>query len=532
MTVEGVTHIIVGAGSAGCVLAYRLSERPENRVLLLEAGPPDRHPFIHMPKGVTELLKRPRYNWYYPVDRGPGVPSETWIRGRTLGGSSSVNGMMYTRGQVEDFDLWESLGNSGWGRADMLRAYKALETHEYNDPSLHGTAGPLRVSLHDEPTPVFDTLLTAMQEEGIPLDRDIGVTGKPGAGFMPRTIYRGRRVSAARAFLKPARTRGNLKIVTNVEVERLLIENGKAVGVAARHAGRAVTFRCEGEVILSAGALHSPKLLLLSGIGPADELRALGIEPVVDSPNVGRRLREHLMTYTYFRFSKNFGYTREVQGLRLIRNVLRYYATRRGLLSWTPMELAAFFKTAPERPRADALVTVSPILFNADEIRGSSLVGSDAGVTAFSYYLHPESEGSIKLTGSGPKAPLHIRPNYLSAPQDIAPSVAAFRALRRIFATPSLAPYGVEEIGPVAGATSDEEIVAYMRRGGKAALHTVGTCRMGNAAEDVVDTRLRVRGIERLRVVDVSVLPTLPQHTNGPAMAVGWRGSDFIMGRD
>lgn len=510
-------YIIVGAGSAGCVLANRLSENPAHRVLLIEAGGEDKSPLIRMPKGFGKLLLDPAHVWMFETDAQPNGKRETWLRGKTLGGSSSVNGMVYMRGHAADYDAWEALGLRGWNWEAMSQAFRHVEG-----------PGALHVSNHPESEPVCDLMVRCGTELGLAHADDLNRDDVERVGYAQRTIKDGQRWNAASAFLKPARSRPNLQVVTGTLARRIVFEGRRAAGIECSAGGQKITYRARREIILSAGALQSPVLLQRSGIGDGALLQSLGVDVVHHSPNVGRRMREHRCLNLQYRLKQDLGYNRELRGLRLTRNALRYLLFKRGPLASGSYDVGALIKTDPSLSRPDAQLLMAP--FSVGEITGSLALEREPGLQCIGYLLQPKSEGSIGITSPDPDAAPRITPNYFTHEEDRQGALRLYRRMREYFAQPALQTLLERETMPGQHVRSDDELMAAAQSHAYCGYHAVGTCAMDKSPEGVTDERLRVRGADGLRVVDCSVMPTIPSgNTNGPVSALAWRAADLIL---
>jgi len=522
-------YVIVGGGSAGCVLAERLSRDPTNTVVLLEAGPEDRSPFIHMPRGAAKLYSDPRHVWYFQT-RGHGdVPSETWIRGKMLGGSSGVNGMMYFRGQPEDYDGWEALGAHGWGWKRMGPAFRAIEGHELGEEGMRGGNGPLRISVETQSNPFSEAFIAAGEQLGLPRVADLNQSGREGVGYTSRTIWKGRRQSSARAFLSGARKRSNLRVVTGALVDKVLFEGTRAIGASATVNGARQEFHAGREVILSAGALMSPQILQRSGVGAATLLRNLGIPVVIDSPGVGEHMLEHRLLMMTYDIGVPHSHNAELRGLRLVSNVLRYYLTGKGPMASGYGTVGAYATVLPESATPDIEVLLSPAVAMPDA-RGNLVPDAAHSISLFGYPLRSRSEGRIAITSADPAQPALIEAGYLTDPYDCAVTLGMHRFIRRWMNHPLMAGMGVREREPTRSLESDDEILAAFRRIGQAGYHACGTCRMGDFPDAVLDSALRVKGTSGLRVVDGSIMPTMVSaNTNAPIMASAWNAAGMIL---
>jgi choline dehydrogenase len=526
-------YVIVGAGPAGCVLANRLSSDPKVKVLLVEAGDSDTNPLIAVPGGMGELLGDPTTMWHYPTRPfGPSQHVEHWVRGKTLGGSSSVNGMVYTRGQRADYDALARLGNPGWGWDHMLPVFRRIEDNELGASDVRGEGGPLHVSTVDASDPLLEDVIAAGTELGWRRSRDVNETDEQRIGYAMATIRDGRRHSAANAFLHPVIDRPNLTVALQTVVDQVLLEQGRrAVGVRGRENGRGVEALATREVILATGSIATPKILQLSGIGPADALRSAGVDVVVDSPNVGARLREHRVFLLQFRLAKDLGYNTLLSteaGQQAA--ALQYETTRRGPLAAPPCDIVAFFKTRPELDRPDAQIQIAAYSLLPLESGKPVQIEREPGMLCLGFILRPDSEGSIHLTAADPDAPLDIETNYFATEHDRTTAVDVFHAIRRLFATAPLAKRIAHETLPGDRVQADQEILDAGLAMGTPGYHAIGTCAMGPNDDDVVDPRLRVRGVTNLRVVDASVLPIMVSgNLNGPVSALAWRAADLIL---
>lgn len=516
-------YIIVGAGSAGCVLADRLSADGKSNVLLLEAGPADTSSFVHMPKGMAKLFSDPEKVWYIPTEATGDIPSEMWIRGKMLGGSSSVNGMMYFRGHPEDYNEWERLGATGWGWDQIGAAFEAIEN---KSPS--GGEQPLRISTNPNKTALTEAYIAAGREMGIPQVPDLNHADQEGVGYAPWTVGRGRRSSSAQAFLKPARIRPNLTVETGIMVDKVIFEGKRAVGVTGMRNGTASEYRTAGEVILSAGGLTSPVILQRSGVGHAEHLKSIGVPLIHDSPRIGMNLLEHRLLMMEYGLAQPISSNPEYRGAKAILNGIRYYLTRKGPLASGSYEVGAFVRTSPDLTRPDVEILMAPYSFgvNAD---GEVGINDGHGMHLFGYPLRSRSAGTIMARSADPMAPAIIRPNYLSDPYDQAVTIAMFRYMRRWLAQPAIASLLTEETMPGPSVETDAEIIDAFRTRGQAGYHACGTVAMGGP-DAPLDPQLRVRGVDNLRVVDGSILPTMVSaNTNGPIMAMGWRAAQIIL---
>ena len=514
-------YIVVGAGAAGCALANRLSGDPRNAVLLIESGPEDRTPLAHIPRGYARMIGATPYNWSYPVKRTGGRNEpETHVRGRLLGGSSSINGMVYLRGLAHDFDGW---GLKGWGWEDFLTAFRQIERHEFGADETRGGNGPLRITAHPFNMPLLDAVIAAGRELGTPTRRDLNAQGGDGLGYTPRNIWRGRRQSSATAFLKPIRHRSNLTVLTGATVDKVEFSNRRVRGVRLEDGELVSAGR---EVILCAGAIQTPKLLWLSGVGPGDKLRGLGLEVTADAPQVGANLSDHRILYLQFRVNRG-SCNREFSGWRLYKNVLQQTLLGSGPMARPAFEAGGYVRTQTTLAAPDARLLFGA--FTVDRSGDRLSMERSPGLTIAGYQMRPLSRGSIELASPDPREAPVISTNALDDPEDIRCSVEMVRYMRRMAQTNALAPFAPRETYIGADVQTDDEILDAWHRFSASGSHICGVCRMGNDPASVVDPELRVRGVEGLRVADISVFPDVPSgNTNAPAMALGWMAGGLI----
>ena len=521
-------YVIVGAGSAGCVLAHRLSEDPRCRVALLEAGGRDKNMWIHIPVGFAKTLNDPTVNWLFHTEpdektRNRPIPIP---RGKVLGGSSSINGMLYVRGHPRDYDIWAQLGNRGWSFDDVLPYFKRSENFERGADEFHGVGGPLTVSEQVETHPLCDALIKAAEACGYPHNPDINGASQDGFGYCHITVNKGRRASTAQAFLAPVRSRPNLTVLTHALATRVLLEGKRAVGVEFSQHGERKAVRASREVILSGGSVNSPQLLELSGVGDGERLRALGIETAHHLPGVGENLQEHFAVRMSWRVSGISTFNERTRGLGLVREGLRYLWNRTGVLALSAANITGYVRTREGVETPDVQYFMTPASFPDSQDR---TLEQEPGMTMAFCVLRPESIGTIHAKSADPFEPPAIRPNFLDSPVDCDAVVEGARIARRIAEAPPLAPYREAELQPGAGAETYNDLLDFCRDTGTTVYHPVGTCKMGSDPMAVVDDRLRVHGLERLRVADASIMPTLVSgNTNAPAIMIGEKASDLV----
>ena len=520
-------YIIVGAGSAGCVMAARLSEDPDVSVLLLEAGPADTWDNIHIPLGVT-ALGQSAVDWDYSTGCEPHCDGRRiWLpRGRTLGGSSSINAMVYIRGNAADYDGWRDAGCEGWGFDDLLPYFKRAEDNERGPSDLHGAGGPLTVSEGRHPNPMMDAFVEAGEQAGLARNDDFNGPEQDGVGHYQLTQRDGRRCSAAVAYLYPAIERPNLTVETDLQVERVVLEGTRAVGVEGTRAGETLRFDAEREVILSGGAYNSPQLLMLSGIGPADHLASRLVEPVLDRPAVGRNLTDHVTVWALWCTPDPVSLATAMAPESIDANVETFEQEGTGPLTSNLAQSGGFARTSEDLDHPDLQLHAIPAILSEDPPFGLAEHGFSLGVCL----LTPQSVGELYLKSPEPTAKPLINHRYLEAEEDMARMEAGLELVMEIGGQPALARHCAEaEQVPASSAKADMR--AYIRRHAQTLFHPVGTCAMGPDEDAVVDLELRVRGVEALRVVDASVMPAVPRgNTNAPTIAIAERAADLIRG--
>lgn len=519
--------IIVGAGAAGCVLADRLSANPGHRVLLLEAGLPDRQPEIRIPAAFSRLFKT-EYDWNYSAVPQAGLRDRQsyWAKGRTLGGSTAINAMMYLRGVAADYDNWEALGNPGWGWRDVLPYFRRSERNSRGSDAFHGDSGPLYVEDLRDRNPLSRAFVQAAEAIGLPYNGDLNGAQLDGVGWVQVTQHRGQRWSTADAFLRPAMGRPNLQVLTSAQATRVVIHHRRAVGVDYLRAGARQTVAATREVILAGGAVGSTQLLLLSGIGAAAALRELGLEVVVDLPGVGQNLRDHVAAPVVMGSRQPVSLLNAASPLEQIK----YGLFKRGMLTSNVSEAAAFVRTQPHLTAPDLELQFAPVVFREYGLTPPTEHGMTIGPTL----IAPRSVGSMGLRSPDPLDPPRIDPQYLSDPEghDLRVMMAGVRKAQEIFAADPMGPYRSHAILPDRPLESDRELEDHIRATADGWWHPVGLCRMGTDARAVVDPTLRVRGVEGLRVADAAVMPTIPRcHTMAPTIMIGEKAADLILGQ-
>ncbi|MEP7330173.1 MAG: GMC family oxidoreductase N-terminal domain-containing protein [Betaproteobacteria bacterium] len=531
--VQEFDYIVVGAGSSGCVLANRLSADGRHTVLVLEAGPRDTNPWIHIPIGYGKTIFDRRINWGYETEPESALDGRRiyWPRGKVLGGSGSVNGLVYIRGQREDFDGWAALGNRGWGYEDMLPWFRKAEHQVRGGDAYHGVDGPLWVSDLAEHHPLCEAFIASAQHCGIPVNPDFNGECQDGVGYFQLTTRNGLRCSPATAYLRPARRRPNLTVLTGALARRVLCSGRRAVGLEFERDGTVQTAAARREVLLASGVINSPQLLLLSGIGAPEQLARAGIETTLPLPGVGANLQDHLQVRVVLKAKRPITYNDVFASpLRTLWAGAQWALARRGPLTVGAGQAGAFVNVMRDAVRPD--VQFHFITFSAD--RPGQGLHRFPGFTASVCQLRPASRGHIELADANPRSAPRIHANYLSATEDLTVLRKAVRLARRIAGTSPLVELVEQEFAPGAAAADDDaSIDAFIRASAGSIFHPVGTCKMGNDADAVVDGALRVRGMERLRVIDASIMPTLVSgNTNAAAIAIGEKGAALVLGNE
>ena len=519
--------VVIGAGSAGCAVAARLSEDPATWVVLIEAGGEDKNRWIHIPLGFGKTFADPSVNWCYETEPDPGAADRRvfWPRGKVLGGSSSINGMVYIRGQAEDFDHWRQLGNTGWSFEDVLPYFKRSEHQMRGADGFHGAGGPLCVSDVAQ-HPICEAFITAATQLGFPRNDDFNGASQDGVGYHQTTTRDGKRCSTAVGYLRPAMQRPYLRVVTGAMTEKIIFEGRRAIGVAFRRDGRLCTATAGREVILCGGAVNSPQLLMLSGIGPAQHLAEFGLPVLHHLPGVGQSLQDHYSAPIKLRCKLPVTVNDVMlSNARKLKAGLEYYMFHRGPLSMISSPAALFARTRPELASPDIKCSISP--FSAD--RPQDGLHRFSGFTSIAYQLRPESRGEIRLKSPDPFDAPAVHPNYLATETDQRTLVAGLKLIRRILATPPMQSFIEAEFQPGLEVGSDVELLDYARRRGGTVYHPTSTCKMGNDAMAVVNPELRVHGISGLRVADASIMPTVVSgNTNAAAIMIGERAADMV----
>jgi choline dehydrogenase-like flavoprotein len=523
--------VIVGGGSAGCVLAGRLSEDPAVRVCLIEAGPPDRHPLIHIPLGVTWLIKHPRLNWcYWSAPQQHVAGRKIFLpRGRVLGGSSSINGSIYVRGHRSDYDDWAAWGNLGWSYAEVLPYFKKSENNEqFTASPYHGVGGPLNVSDCESYNPLTDLMMAAADSLQFPRTEDFNGREQEGFGRRQVTIRGGRRESAATAFLRDAGKRKNLTIICDALVSHVLFEGRRATAVEIMQAGERRRITARREVVLSAGVFASPAILMRSGIGDGAQLQKHGIDVVHHSPQVGRNLQDHITSPVQYSTPTTIPYGISWRTLPWLTGTIMNYALfRRGILANTGLQAGGFVRSRPGLDRPDIQFILMPAERSPD-----GRMGIGHGYGLITVLLRPKSSGTVKLAGTDPELAPVIDPAFFSADDDLEDLLRGLRLARRILEAPAWNPVRGAEIWPGPAAQSDDALKDYIRATSQTCFHPVGTCAMGKDAQHVLDAELRVRGVEGLRVVDASIIPRMiGGNTNAPVIMIAEKAADMIRGR-
>ena len=534
MPAESVTdtfdYIIVGAGSAGCVLANRLSENPDNSVLLLEAGTPDSSPWIHVPVGYFKTMHNPRFDWCYKTDPDPGIANRRlqWPRGKVLGGSSSINGLLYVRGQHQDYDRWAELGNHGWNFDSVLPYFKKSEDQSRGESKYHGVGGPLKVSDLRLRRPIADHFIAGASECQIPINDDYNGESQEGIGYFQQTAHNGYRWSTAKGFLRPARKRKNLTVITGAQTHRVIIENRQANGVEYNFKGSNKKAHASNEVILSAGAIGSPQILQCSGIGEGAHLQSLGIEVKHNLNGVGKNLQDHLQIRAVYKTSEQTLNDELNSALKRIKVGIQYGLFRTGPLTLAASQVTIFTRSSPDVERPDIQFHMQPL--SAD--KPGEGVHDFSAFTASVCQLRPESRGEINIVSADPNDYPSIQPNYLSTDLDLRTAVNGLKVARKITSAPSMAPHIIDEYVPGYQYETDEELCDAVRQYSQTIYHPAGTCKMGSDNNAVVDNELRVHGVGKLRVVDASIMPEIVSgNTNAPTIMIAEKASDMILGK-
>ena len=527
---ETFDYVIVGAGAAGCVLANRLSADPKINVLVLEAGGHDRRLWIKVPAGFVKTLSNSAVNWCYNSEAEPNLNGRSIIcpRGKVLGGSSSINGHLYVRGQRHDYDHWAQLGNRGWSYEDVLPLFKRSERRAGGDPTYRGRDGGLYVEDLRETHELCRVFIEAAGQCGIPHNPDYNGPNQEGACTYQQMMHNGRRWSAADAFLKPALSRPNLTVRTGAFVERIVFDGARAVGIAYRQNGTMAEVRAGRDVILSGGSINSPQLLQLSGVGPAEHLRSLGIEIRHDLSGVGQNLRDHIAGRVSYRVNPCRTLNERARGLPLVREVVKYAFGRTGLLATSPAHAGAFVRSRPGLESPDVQFAFAPASYQRG-MTGATPLDPEPGMTCGVWQLRNESRGSVMIKSADPAVAPAIQPNYLSDPIDRDCLVAGLRIAEKILQAPAFAPYRVKRLLPESEIKTDDEWLAFVAEYGSTTYHPIGSCKMGSDPMAVVDDRLRVHGVPGLRVIDASIMPTMVSgNTYAATLMIAEKGADMV----